>query len=123
VSDDPVRRTWKGLRADDEDCPTLSITEPEEYARDADARAEAREEKKWRALFESNLVNLEVAPVVQIARTDAKWGKCDDVEAHVLLRAQGGATIASILEESTHDRGAIVGALCRLAARAIVRFE
>jgi hypothetical protein len=116
--DDTKRRTWEGLRAD-EDNPTLEISGNDKLARDADGRAQKREEAKWRTLFAEGLVNLESVPE---PRDEVRWAGCDDVEVHVLLRAKGGASLASILNSGRFRPEDIVGACCRLASRGLLRF-
>jgi hypothetical protein len=117
--DKDKRRTWKGLRADG-DCPTLAVTGSDTLARDTDARASAREEAKWRALFDAGLVDLEA---VAEPRDEVKWSGCDEVEAHVLLRAKAGATIGAIVDGTAHPRAEVVRAVCRLIARGLLRFS
>jgi hypothetical protein len=117
VSDDDPRKTWKGLRADG-DAPTLAVSESDKLARTADADAASREEAKWRALFDTGLVNMDA---VAELREELAWRKCDDVEVRVLLRARGKAKIADILDDATYSREQIVGAICRLASRGLLR--
>lgn len=117
VGDDDARKTWKDLRPEG-DTPTLAVSESDRLARDTDARASAREEAKWRALFDTGLVNLESVPVL---RDELKWSKCDDVEVRVLLRARGGAPIAQMLDDATYSPDQIIQALCRLACRGLLR--
>jgi hypothetical protein len=117
VGDDDARKTWKGLRAE-EDMPTIAISDSDKVARDIDARAGAREEAKWRALFDTGLVNLESVPEL---REGLKWSKCDDVEVRVLLRARAGTKIAQMLDDATYSRAQIVQALCRLASRGLLQ--
>ena len=117
MGDDPKVRTWEGLRADG-DCPTLAVSDNDKLARDADARASAREEAKWRALFEQGLVNLETIPE---PREELRWAGCDDVEVHVLLRAKGGAPLGAILSSGTYARGDVVAAFARLVSRGLIR--
>jgi hypothetical protein len=114
---DEKRKTWKGLRAD-ADVPTLAISESDKLARDTDARASAKEEAKWRALFASGLVNLESVPVL---REDLKWSRCDDVEVRVLLRARAGTKVSVMLDDATYSAEQIVGAICRLASRGLLQ--
>ena len=72
---------------------------------------------KWRALFDSGLVNLESVPVL---REEIKWSKCDDVEVRVLLRARGATKIATMMNDATYSAEQIVGAICRLASRGLL---
>ena len=117
MGDDDSRKTRKDLRPEG-DMPTLAVSESDKLARDTDARASAGEEAKWRALFETGLVNLESVPVL---RDELKWSKCDDVEVRVLLRARGGARIAQMLDDATYARDQIIQALCRLASRGLLQ--
>jgi hypothetical protein len=117
VGDEDSRKTWKGLRAEG-DIPTIAVSESDKLARDTDARASVREEAKWRALFDSGLVNMESVPVL---REELKWSRCDDVEVRVLLCARGGAKVAAILADATYSSEEIVGAICRLASRGLLR--
>jgi hypothetical protein len=116
VADEDARKTWKDLRADG-DNPTLAISDSARLARDADADAASREEAKWRALFDSGLVNLESVPV---AREEIKWSACDDIEVRVLLRARGGTKIVTMMNDATYSSAQIVGAICRLASRGLL---
>ncbi len=118
MGDDDSRKTWKDLRADGEDVPTISVSESDRLARDTDARASAREQAKWRALFETGLVNLESVPLL---REELKWSQCDDVEVRVLLRARAGARVTEMLSDATYSRDQMVEAICRLASRGLLR--
>jgi hypothetical protein len=117
--DDDAKKTLKYVRkAPAKDAPTVAVHGSDELARAADARVSAKEEAKWRALFDSGLVNLESVPVLQ---GSVSWSRCDDVEVRVLLRARSGAKIASILEDATYSSAQIRGALCRLASRGVLQ--
>jgi dipeptidase E len=127
VRADPVaaktaRQTWKGLRADG-DSPTMALADAEDLAREADADAEAREQQKWRALFASGLVNRDSVPVLQIPRESVRWASCDDAEVHVLLRVDGGASIAAMIDDGKVEEDRVIDALCRLAGQGVIRFE
>jgi hypothetical protein len=101
------------------DAPTLQVRGSERVARDADAVAfTQQEEKKWRALFQGGLVNLESVPVLQ---GNLLWSRCDDVEVRVLLRARGGAKLAVILDDATYSADQITRAICRLAGRGLLQ--
>ena len=117
VGDDDKRKTWKDLRPEGE-MPTLAISDSARLAREVDALASSQEEAKWRALFDTGLVNLESVPEL---REELKWSRCDDVEVRVLLRARGGAKVAQMLDDAVYSPDQIVQAICRLASRGLLR--
>ncbi len=115
--------TLVGIRdaVPDGDRPTLAVFGADEFARESEELVAQRDDERWLALAEEGVFDLERAPRLAQHRSLVRWSECDDVEVHVLLRAEAGATIREMLRGCPHDCSDVVRAVCRLARRGVLK--
>jgi hypothetical protein len=80
-----------------------------------------REAERWLALVDSGLAVVDAVPLLNVGRGDVKWDSYDDVEAHLLLRADAGCTLRELIESPPYDRALVLRALGDLLRGGLLR--
>jgi hypothetical protein len=82
-----------------------------------------REAERWLALVDTGLAVLDAVPVLNVARGDVHWSSYDDVEAHLLLRADTGCSLRELIESPPYERAVVVRALGDLLRGGLLRIS
>jgi hypothetical protein len=114
IADDDRGRTQRGVGT--EAAPAFGAEASQPPVEPA-----ARKAELWLALVDNGLVVLDAVPVLDIARGDVHWDAYDDVEAHLLLRADTGCTLRDLIESPPYDRALVLSALGRLLRGGLLR--
>jgi hypothetical protein len=80
-----------------------------------------REAERWLAVVGSGLAVVDAVPVLNVARGDVHWDSYDDVEAHLLLRADTGCTLRDLIEQPPYERALVLRALGHLLRAGLLR--